>query len=136
PKTVEVNLDLPTNLAPGVYQAVVCDSLSSIRAELRNQPHLLQPQNLDQLYRVLELQLAERRTNLYLRVMTRDLGVALEGQAMPNLPASMAQILISRRRTGTLPVRSELVSKTETSFVVQGAQALQFLVVSDKRLYQ
>jgi hypothetical protein len=136
PHKVELRLDLPPNLPPGVYQAMVCDSMTAIRSELRNQPHLLQPENLEQLYRVLNMQVAERRTNLYLRVMTRDLGVALEGHAMPNLPLSMAQILTSRRRSGVLPIRTELVSKIDTPFVVQGAQALQFQVVADKKLYQ
>jgi hypothetical protein len=136
PKTAEVSLDLPANLPPGPYQAVVCDSMNSIRSELRNQPHLLQPENLEQLYRVLELQIADRRTNVYVRVMTRDLGVALEGQAMPNLPLSMAQILTGRRRTGTLPIRTELVGKAETPFVVHGMHALQFNVVTDKKLYE
>ena len=136
PQRVEISLDLPANMPPGVYQAFVCDSMTSVRSDLRNQPHLLQPQNLDQLYRVVQMQVAERRTNLYLRVMTRELGVALEGQAMPNLPLSMAQILTTRRRSGVLPIRSELVSKTETPFVIQGAQALPFQVVSDKKVNQ
>jgi hypothetical protein len=136
PGTVEVSLPLPANMSPGVYQALVCDSMTAIRSELRNQPYLLQPQNLDQLYRVLGLQVSERRTNLYLRVMTRDLGVSLEGHAMPNLPLSMAQILTSRRRSGALPIRTELVNKVDTPFVLQGAQTLQFQVVADKKLFE
>jgi hypothetical protein len=136
PQNVEVSLDLPANMPPGIYQALVCDSMTSVRSDLRNQPHLLQPQNLDQLIRMLQMQVAERRSNLYLRVMTRDLGVALEGQAMPNLPLSMAQILTTRRRSGVLPIRSELVSKKETPFVIQGGQALQFQVVADKKFNQ
>ena len=136
PRKIDVSLDLPANMPPGVYQAMVCDSMTSIRSDLRNQPHLLQPQNLDQMIRMLQLQVAERRTNLYLRVMTRDLGVALEGQAMPNLPLSMAQILTTRRRSGVLPIRSELVSKTETPFVIQGGQVLQFQIQADKKLNQ
>jgi hypothetical protein len=136
PQRLELSLELPANIPPGVYQALICDSMTAVRSDLRNQPHLLQPENLDQLYRVLRLQVAERRTNLYLRVMTRDIGVALEGQALPNLPMSMAQILTGRRRSGVLPIRTELVSKIETPFVVQGAQALQFQVVADKKLDQ
>jgi hypothetical protein len=136
PQRIEASLDLPANLPPGIYQVMVCDSMTSIRSDLRNQPHLLQPQNLDQMIRMLQIQVAERRSNLYLRVMTRELGVALEGQAMPNLPLSMAQILTTRRRSGVLPVRSELVSKTETPFVIQGAQVLPFQVVGDKKFNQ
>ena len=136
PQRVEFGLDLPPNMPPGVYQALVCDSMTSVRSDLRNQPHLLQPQNLNQMIRMLQIQVTERRSNLYLRVMTRDLGVALEGQAMPNLPLSMAQILTTRRRSGVLPIRTELVSKTETPFVIQGVQALQFQVVADKKFNQ
>ena len=134
PKTTEISLDLPANFPPGQYIAVVCDSVNSVRADLQNQRYLLQPQDLDQLFRVLELQVAERRTNLYLRVMTRDIGVALEGQAMPNLPLSMANILMSRRRTGAVPIRSELVAKTETPHVLAGVQLIQFQVVLDKKV--
>jgi hypothetical protein len=136
PKTVELSLDLPENMPTGVYQAFVCDAPTSIRSELRNQPHLLQPQDLDQLYRVLKLQVSERRNNVYLRVMTREVGVAVEGHALPNLPFSVAQILSGRRRSGALPVRTELVAKTATPLVVQGSQSLQFQVVSDKKLYE
>jgi hypothetical protein len=109
--------------------------MNSVRSDLRNQPHLLQPENFEQVYRVLSMQVAERRTNLFMRIMTREIGVALDGQAMPNLPLSMAQILTGRRRSGLLPIRSELVSKTETSYVIQGAQVLQFSVVPDKKQF-
>jgi hypothetical protein len=135
PCSFEITLDLPVGLPVGLYQAVVCDSMTSVRADLRNQPQLLQPENLAQLHRVLALQVAERRTNLYLRVMTRDIGVAQDGQAMPSLPQSFAQMLMSRRRSGSMPIRTELVAKTETPFVVQGAQVLPFAVVADKKLY-
>ena len=136
PQNVELSLELPANLPPGPYQALICDSMTSIRSDLRNQPHLLQPENLDQLYRVLNLQVSQRRTSLYLRVMTRELGVAFEGQAMPNLPLSMAQILTGRRRSGVLPIRTELMCKIDTPFVLQGALPVQFQVVADKKLYQ
>jgi hypothetical protein len=136
PQSTEISLDLPPNFPPGQYIAAVTDATNSVRSDLRNQPHLLQPQDLDQLFRVLELQVAERRTNLYLRVMTRELGVALEGQAMPNLPLSMANILMSRRRTGAVPIRSELVAKTDTPFVLSGLQVFQFQVVPDKKTLQ
>jgi hypothetical protein len=136
PRHIDLSIALPANLPSGVYPVLVCDSMTSIRADLRNQPHLMNPENLDQLDRVLSLQIAERRTNLYLRVQTRDLGVAVQGTALPELPASMAQILTSRRRSGALPIRNELVARRETPWVLQGGQMMTFQVVQDKKLYK
>lgn len=136
PQRLDLAVPLPKNLPAGTYPILICDSMMSIRAELRNQPHLLVPESLDQLERVLALQVAERRTNLYARVMTREQGVSTAGAALPELPASLAQILTSRRQSGVLPIRTEIVVRRETPWVIEGSQLLSFQVVEDKKFYQ
>jgi hypothetical protein len=111
----------------------VCDDLASARQEMRDNPTLSNPQNLEQLFESLRVQTAVKRTNLVVRVPLAGVGVALAGKALPNLPPSMVQILGNSRRTGAQTMSGALVSRRATPWVVQGAETVRFSVVKNKR---
>ncbi|HEV3119708.1 MAG TPA: SpoIVB peptidase S55 domain-containing protein [Gemmataceae bacterium] len=133
---VPLTLQLPADLPEGAYSATVCDDVTAVRHELRDNPNLGFPHDLPQVFDSLKLQTAAKRNNLVLRVPTNAAGVALEGQSLPNLPPSMVQILGSGRRTGAQTMGSSLVSRQATNWVIQGSESLRFTVTKNKKLLE
>ena len=115
---------------------MVCDDLTSVRHELRDNPNLGNPHDLAQVLESLKLQTSAKRSNLVLRVPVHAAGVALEGRSLPNLPPSMVQILGSGRRTGAQAINSAVVSRQSTNWVIQGSESVRFTVSKNKKLFQ
>jgi hypothetical protein len=128
-----VALKLPADLPEGTYTATVCDDVSNARQDMRDNPNLNNPQNLEQLFESLRVQTDAKRTSLVVRVPLAGVGVALAGKALPNLPPSMVQILGNTRRTGAQTMSGALVSRRPTPWVVQGAETLRFTVAKNKK---
>jgi hypothetical protein len=133
-RTVEIDLPLPVDMPEGTYEATVCDYSQSMRRRFRNEPHLLEPRDVEGLLHVLRLQSMSKRTSLYLHVPLPEKGVAVHGQALPNLPGSMRAVLASGRQTPQATVRTDLIKDEPTSWVVDGTQSLRFTVVKDAGL--
>jgi hypothetical protein len=129
-----VSLKLPSDLPEGAYSATVCDDLTNARLELRDNPSLSNPRSLDQVFESVRVQTAAKRTNLVLRVPINAVGVVLNGKSLPDLPASMVQILGNSRRTGAQPMGGALVSRQATSWVLQGSESVRFTVTKNKKL--
>jgi hypothetical protein len=130
---VPVTLQLPADLPEGSYTAIVSDDLASARAELRDNPNLINPPDLDHLFKALNIQVAAKRTNLVLRVPTQAVGVALSGKSLPNLPPSMVQIFTQSRKTGVQSISGALVARQPTEWVIQGSDVVRFNVSRNKR---
>jgi hypothetical protein len=131
---VPLSLKLPADLPEGQYTATVCDDLISLRTQLRENPALLAPQNIEQLLESINVQVAAKRTSLAIRLPIPARGVALRGEALPDLPGSMVQILSAGRRTGAMPITSALTSRSDTGYVVQGMELVRFTVARDKKV--
>ncbi len=129
-----VSLKLPADLPEGNYTAIVCDDLSNARFELRDNPNLSNPQNLEQVFEALRVQTAAKRTNIVVRVPINAVGVALAGKSLPNLPPSMVQILGNSRRTGAQTMAGALVSRKATDYVFQGSESIKFTVTKNKKV--
>jgi hypothetical protein len=71
--------------------------------------------------------------SLVLRVPVGTTGVAVGGTSMPRLPGSMVQVLGHGRRTGAQPVGEALVASRPTEWVIQGSEAVRFVVANHKR---
>jgi hypothetical protein len=131
---VALEVKLPTDIADGQYTALIGDDLNNARADLRDNPHLAMPQNIDHLFQNLRLQLNAKRTSLAMRVpLSGGTGIVTSGKTLPNLPPSMVQILSSSKRTNTQTLYSALVARAPTAWVIQGADSLRFQVAKGKR---
>jgi hypothetical protein len=130
---VSVGLKLPEDLPEGVYVATVSDDLTSAKQEVRDNPNLFIPQNLDALFAGLEVQTSAKRTRLAVRVPVGPSGVALGGKSLPNLPGSMVQILGQSRRTGAQTMATSLVGRQQTDWVIQGSETVRFSVSKNKK---
>ncbi len=132
---VALEVQLPADMAEGSYTALIGDDLNNARAELRDNPHLANPQNLAHQFEMLRLQLNAKRTNLVMRVpLNGGAGVAAGGKTLPNLPPSMVQILSSSKRTNTQTLYSAVVARASTNFVIQGTDTLRLQVAKNKRV--
>jgi hypothetical protein len=131
---VPVRLKLPGDLPEGSYIATVCDDLHNVRMTLRDNPVLSNPMTIQQILQTLRVQTSAHRTNLVLRVPTGPSGVALEGQALPDLPGSMVRILGGGRRTGAQTMSRALVVRHPTEWVIQGSESVRFTVVRNKKV--
>jgi hypothetical protein len=129
-----VSLQLPPDLPEGTYTAIVCDDLTNARLELRDNPNLNNPQNLNQVFEGLKIHTSAKRTNIVIRVPVSAVGVALGGNSLPNLPPSMVQILGSSRRTGAQTMGGALVSRQSTEWVFQGQDSVRFTVSKNKKI--
>ncbi|HXG12390.1 MAG TPA: SpoIVB peptidase S55 domain-containing protein [Gemmataceae bacterium] len=129
-----LTLKLPADLPEGTYTAIVCDDLTNARYELRDNPQLSSPQNLDQVLEAIKVQTQAKRTNVVLRVPVSAAGVALGGKPLPNLPPSMVQILGNSRKTGAQTMGGALVSRQSTDWVFQGSDSVRFTVTKNKKI--
>jgi hypothetical protein len=132
---IPVQLALPADLPEGNYVATVCDDLANARQTLRDNPTLSNPQSVEQVFEALDVQTSAKRTNLVVRVPINDVGVALGGKALPNLPPSMVQILGNSRRTGAQTMTGALVSRQGTNWVIQGSESVKFTVAKNKKVH-
>ncbi len=133
-KRVTISLPLPADLPEGVYTATTSDEPAAVRTSLRDNPTLHDPQNMDQLFESLHVQTAARRTHLTLRVPISAGGVAIDGQALPNLPPSMVQIMGVSRRSGAQAVGSALTTRLPTEWILHGTESVRFAVVKNKKM--
>jgi hypothetical protein len=133
PCRVRVALMLPADMPEGSYTATVCDDPTRARLGLRDDPTLANPRSTRALLDAVQTQIGVKRTNLVLRVPMGPTGVAVDGTALPKLPGSMVQVLGNGRRTGAQPVGEALVASRATEWVIQGSEAVHFMVAARKR---
>jgi hypothetical protein len=133
PRRLTATLRLPDDLPEGSYTVTASDDFSAARQALHDDPTLGSPENIDQLLAGLRLQTEAKRTALALRVPVGPSGVALDGKALPDLPASAVQILGGGRRSGAQPVVAALAGRRPTDWVLQGSESARFTVVRHKR---
>ena len=133
-EVVEASLTIPEDFPEGSHEAVVCDLTNSSRRRFRNDPALAEPRDLDGVLRSLRAQAEPKRTEVYLHVQTPERGLAVNGVALPNLPASARAAFGSKRQAPATAIRSDLIRARATPWVVEGSQTLQFTVAKDSGL--
>ncbi len=131
---ISASLKLPADLPEGAYTATLSDDIAAVRAEMHDSPSLSNPQNLDQVMASVRALLKARRTQLAVRLSLGATGVALAGKEMPDLPESMVQILGNSRRSGSQTIRTSLVERHPTDWVLQGQETVSFRVTKNKKI--
>lgn len=129
---VPLTLKVPIDFPEGSYTASITDELNSARQDLRDNPNLSNPPDIDHLFQSVQIQTGAKRTTLVLRLPTPAVGVAMNGKSLPNLPPSMVQILAQSRRTGVQHISGALVARQPTEWVIQGNDSVRFAVSRNK----
>ena len=133
-KTIAVELPLPTDFPEGTYDAAICDFAAAMRRKIRNEPQVLEPRDASDLVRMIRIQTVGGRTVLRLLVARPDKGLSVDGQALPNLPASVRSVFATSRKTPDSPIRSDLIASVKTAWVLEGSETVKFTVVKDSGL--
>jgi hypothetical protein len=132
-RKVTVEIRLPADLPEGTYPATVCDGVANARRSFNDNPTLSNPTDVDQVFEGVRVLTSGSRTRLVLRIPTGPSGVAADGKALPDLPASMVHILANGRRTGAQPIAGALVAEAATDWVLQGSETVHLTVTRGKR---
>jgi hypothetical protein len=130
-KTLEFTVPLPKELPEGAHEIAVCDMTNSLRRRFRNEPQVLEPRDLEGVLKAIRVQTDLKRTSLYLHVPLPARGLAVDGQALPNLPGSVRAAFSSSRQTQEPAIRSELVRSFDVPWVLEGTESLRFNIVKD-----
>jgi hypothetical protein len=132
-QTLPLKIQLPRSLPPGEYAALVGDARSDFEKESRRRAHLARPANFDQFLRALAAQLAVRQTDLAVRIDTNDVGAAVDGVVLPDLPTGWAEVLASNRAQAVDRWPSSLLATRPTPWVVEGSKSVRFHVVEQRK---
>lgn len=133
-ETVEITLPLPKNLEESTYEVVVCDMGAAINRRLRNEPPLREPRDLAAILRTIRFQSDMRADQIYLHLPMKDRGMAVGGQALPNLPGSVRAVLSDSRSTPSPDLKTDLVEQVKTPWAIEGTKTLKIQVVKDTGL--
>ena len=96
-----VTVDIPLN-ADGPLTLVVADGARFAQWEQREQRAPLKPASVSQMIKLLN---AARRSNrIYVRLVGRDAGTVIAGEAMPSLPSSVLSVMQGDRGGAAAPV--------------------------------
>jgi hypothetical protein len=95
-----VPVDIPRN-AEGPLTLLVADGVRFAQWEARDQRAALNPDSVDQMIKILNQ--ARRGNRLYVRLLARDSGAVVAGEAMPALPSSVLAVLQGDRGSAANP---------------------------------
>jgi hypothetical protein len=127
-----INVEIPRN-AEGPLTLVVADGTRFAQWEQREQRATLRPASVDQMVKLLN---ASRRGNrIYLRLVGRDTGAVIDGEAMPSLPSSVLTVMQGDRGTAANPtLQSSVLGAWEIPMdqAVEGLRTLT-LQLSNRR---
>lgn len=132
--TTTIEIPIPADLPDGAYDLMVGDCGSSLRRRIAAAPHLAEPQTLSALLEYLRLQAEMPRNQIYAHLSLPQRGVAVEGQALPNLPESLCAVFRAGRETRPTEVKAEQVVTVPSEFVIEGSQTIKFEVARDTKL--
>ena len=130
-ETVEMLMAIPDDFPEGAYEVVFNDVAASLRRRFRNDPPLAEPRDLAGFMKTIRMQTEPKRTAIYVHVPTPERGLAVQGQELPNLPGSVRAAFASKKESPAQPIRSDLITVGQTSWVVEGSQSLRFTVAKD-----
>jgi hypothetical protein len=96
-----ITVDIPLN-ADGPLTLVVADGARFAQWEQREQRAPLKPASVGQMIKLLNA--ARRSSRIYVRLVGRDTGTVIAGEAMPSLPSSVLSVMQGDRGGAAAPV--------------------------------
>lgn len=124
-RVIEATLQIPSDLPDGSYEVTVQEMSLSLRRMFRNAPHLAEPRDESSLLASLKEQLAPSRTAFYVHLPLPSQGVAVQGQALPNLPGGMRAVFSGTRADAAQAVGEDQIVSVETPWVLEGSKSVK-----------
>ena len=129
-----IELQLPSDLGDGTYQLVVGGWERFVTDEQMAQPFRFTAESSEQVFAVLRDVMSMRHNALYVRLLRQPDGIAVGRVAMPRLPSSRRQVLLSSGRSNTTPFVSSTVKVIPTDLVMQGDAEFELQIDADERV--
>ena len=130
-KTIEIKLPIPADMPEGNYDASLSDLNGTLRRRFRNEPSLIDPRDAAGILRLIRVQTELNRKSVTIAVQRPDRGITVQGQSLPNLPASVRAVFSTPRQTPEPPIRADIAATVETPWVIEGSQSIRFTVTKD-----
>ncbi len=126
-KMVRVKVKLPAELTPGTMRVVVSDGATVDRLMTRTGPQ----HTLGLADAVAELNRMHANDRVYVTLLNHATQAVLEGEVLPTVPISMANVLEPLKDAQKMQLTAESVveaGSTEAGYAVSGSQVLNLLV--------
>ncbi|MGR3292412.1 MAG: SpoIVB peptidase S55 domain-containing protein [Candidatus Scalindua sp.] len=125
--SIPVKIKIPDDVAPGSsIKIIVCDAMNSKMLEMTNAPGRFSPSSFEQLIRHLED--GERNNNIIVKIRLNKRGLTYMGEDFPSLPNSFLSIMSLSNQSGVTPLRSEMVKRIPTKWIINGKQTINLFV--------
>jgi hypothetical protein len=125
--SIPVKIKIPDDVAPGSsIKIIVCDAMNSKMLEMTSAPGRFSPSSFEQLIRHLED--GERNNNIIVKILLNKKGLTYMGEDFPSLPNSFLSIMSLSNQSGVTPLRSEIVKRIPTEWLINGKQTINLFV--------
>jgi hypothetical protein len=125
--SIPVKIKIPDDVAPGSsIKIIVCDAMNSKMLEMTSAPGRFSPSSFEQLIRHLED--GERNNNIIVKIRLNKKGLTYMGEDFPSLPNSFLSIMSLSNQSGVTPLRSEIVKRIPTEWLINGKQTINLFV--------
>jgi hypothetical protein len=125
--SIPVKINIPDDVSPGSsIQVIVCDAMNSKMLEMTTAPGRFLPSSFEQLIHHLEDD--ERNNNIIVKVRLNRKGLTYMGEDFPSLPNSFLSIMSLSNQSGVAPLRSEMVKRIQTEWLINGKQTINLFV--------
>jgi hypothetical protein len=127
---IPVKIKVPDDVAPGSsIQVIVCDAMNSKMLEMTSAPGHFSPSSFEQLIHHFED--GERNNNIVVKIRLDRKGLTFMGEDFPSLPNSFLSIMSLSNQSGATPLRSEMVKRIPTEWLINGKQTINLFVNND-----
>ena len=128
--SIPVKIKVPDDVAPGSsIQVIVCDAMNSKMLEMTSAPGHFSPSSFEQLIHHFED--GERNNNIIVKIRLDRKGLTYMGEDFPSLPNSFLSIMSLSNQSGATPLRSEMVKRIPTEWLINGKQTINLFVNND-----
>lgn len=125
--SIPVKIRVPDDVAPGSsIQVIVCDAMNSKMLEMTSAPGRFSPSSFEQL--IDRLEDVERNNNIIVKIRLNKKGLTYMGEDFPSLPNSFLSIMSLSNQSGVTPLRSEIVKRIPTEWLINGKQTINLFV--------
>ncbi|NQT20921.1 MAG: hypothetical protein HQ592_14535 [Planctomycetes bacterium] len=126
PTTLEMQVPIPSDLPPGLYNITITDSDGAWQAAAAAEPSRFDPQNYNEMLQLLKLQYPNN--NIYALIALPNTGLDVSGTPLRNLPPSYLSMLTPVGRSKNLFITTVLQTSKQTEYHITGSQDLLLLV--------
>jgi len=129
--TRSFDVQIPEDMPDGETTIMLADAATYTQAMLQTHPHLTQINSLDDLARAYNAIFSADPQTLYALIQTPRLGLALNGQELPAIPASRA-VVLANNNPSAQAFRSVQTEEHPMGRIIMGAEQLQLTIQRER----